>query len=270
MAQLLTIMRRLRDPLTGCPWDLKQDFASLRDYTLEEAYEVAEAVDRQDYENLRDELGDLLFQVVFYAQLAQEQGRFDFQQVAQAICEKLERRHPHIFNNLAQPMSAEQVRHSWERIKADERTEKQRKKSQDPSVLADIPNALPAMIRAEKIQQRVSRVKFDWETIEGVIEKLEEEIREVREVLKQNALSTDTYHEQDVLKEELGDLLFSCINLVRFAGYKSEIILRQANDKFIRRFNKVERVLQKENIPIENAGSELLNQLWQLAKQENI
>jgi len=215
---LQRIMARLRDPERGCPWDVEQDFASIAPYTIEEAYEVADAIQRDDMAALKDELGDLLLQVVFHSRMAQEAGAFDLDDVIGAICDKMIRRHPHVFGDgEASP--------GWDAIKAAERAEK----DEDSSALAGVALALPALLRAEKLQKRATRVGFDWDNISDVKNKLLEEIEELSEAVA-----------PDHVAEEVGDLLFAAVNLARHRGVDSEVALRAANLKFERRFRAME------------------------------
>lgn len=225
--QLIAIMARLRDPQSGCPWDRKQDFASIAPYTLEEAYEVADAIAHGDMEELRGELGDLLFQVVFHARLAEEQGDFGFEDVAQTICDKMIRRHPHVFGD-ADFADEAALRQAWETAKHAERQDKQ----PDNSAVSGVAKALPALVRADKLQKRAARVGFDWDEATGAFEKVREEIAEV-EAAHQEA---DPAH----LEEELGDLLFALVNVTRKLGVDAEQALRAANSKFERRFRAME------------------------------
>lgn len=227
MHRLLDIMARLRDPQTGCPWDLKQTFATIAPYTLEEAYEVADAIEHGDLEELRGELGDLLFQVVFHARMAEEQGAFAFDDVAQAICDKMIRRHPHVFGDADFADEAE-LRQAWEAAKQAERGHRQ----QDDSALAGVARALPALVRADKLQKRAARVGFDWEDASGAFDKVREEIAEV----EQARAGADP----DALEDELGDLLFAMVNVSRLLGVDAEHALRRANAKFERRFRAME------------------------------
>jgi ATP diphosphatase len=223
LAELLSIMAKLRDPNGGCPWDLEQDFATIAPYTIEEAYEVAEAIHRGDPEELKQELGDLLLQVVFHAQMAKEKGWFDFHDVAQAIGEKMIRRHPHVFGD-QKIETAEAQTANWEAIKAEER------KAKSTSVLDDVPHALPALMRAEKLQKRAARLRFDWPEAAPVYDKIAEELDEVREAVG----------DADRLEDELGDLFFACANLARHYKVDPEEALRRANRKFERRFRAIE------------------------------
>ena len=215
---LLAIMTRLRDPANGCPWDLKQNFRTILPYTLEEAYEVAEAIEQDDMGDLRDELGDLLFQVVFHAQMAREQGSFDFSDVVHGICDKMLRRHPHVFAE-ADFADEHQVHANWEREKAAERERKG--ESESAGVLDGVAQALPALVRAEKLQRRAARVGFDWDALEGVVGKVREELGECEQTAHTQADPLSRVH-------EAGDLLFSCVNLARHLGVDAEQALRTA------------------------------------------
>lgn len=250
---LKSIMQDLREPSSGCPWDLKQNYQSIIPYTIEEVYEVADAVERENYSDLKDELGDLLFQVVFYAQLASEDGFFDLDDVISNICEKLERRHPHVFSQ-QKNLSEEQISKAWEDIKAEERESK----SEDSSVslLDDIPNVLPELKRAHKIQSRVAKQGFDWPEVNHVWQKLDEEALEIKQAVDLG--------EQQHIEEELGDLLFVCVNLARHYKVDADIALRKANNKFIRRFKHVESLAEK---PISEYSLEQLEAFWQESKK---
>ena len=232
VSRLLDIMARLRDPQRGCPWDLRQTYASIVPYTLEEAYEVADAIQRGDMAELRDELGDLLFQVVFYSQIAREQGHFDFDDVARGIGDKMLRRHPHVFGD-AEYRDEEQLRLAWEQNKADERAA--RGSGAADSQMDGVARALPALIRAEKLQRRAARVGFDWPAARGAFEKVREEVGEIEAELEDA--------DPDRLQDELGDLLFAMVNLVRLLGQDAEQTLSRANEKFERRFRSMERAL---------------------------
>ncbi len=259
---LLEIMRRLRDPQHGCPWDLQQDFASITTHTLEEVYEVIDAIERRDYADLKDELGDLLFQIVFYAQLAGEQGEFVFADLVEAIAEKLVRRHPHVFAGDATQRSAAaetDLGRSWERIKAQERRRKARQKRLPDTVLGDIPRALPALIRAQKLQHRAACAGFDWDSVAGVLDKLREELQEVESALEQR--------DPVGVEEELGDLLFSCVNLVRKAGLNAERTLRRANSKFQARFAEMAALALQQGHSLEDLSAQQLDNLWEQVKR---
>jgi ATP diphosphatase len=257
--KLCWIMSELRNPETGCPWDLKQTFASIIPHTIEEAYEVADAIEREDFEELPKELGDLLFQVVFYSQLAKEQQKFDFDDVVSAICEKLIRRHPHVFAE-ADFASEQAIKANWENEKAKERQYKNN--HQFTSILADIPRHLPALSQAQKIQKRCAHVGFDWTNINDVVDKVEEELNEVKvEIAQKNQLA---------LKEELGDLMFAVVNVCRHAGFDAEQLTRQANSKFSKRFQKVEEKVQASNTPFEQQNMQQLELFWQEVKADEV
>jgi len=259
MAALLDIMARLRNPEGGCPWDLQQDFASIAPYTLEEAYEVADAIERHQPGELRDELGDLLFQVVFHAQMASEKGWFDFADVVDAINTKMLRRHPHVFGDES-VADARAQSEAWERHKEHERA--QRGDKTDVSALADIPVALPALVCAQKIQRRAARVGFDWNRVDEVLEKLEEEVAELRDAIA-------TRESQQRQCEELGDILFSCVNMARFLDADAEQVLRQSNSKFMHRFRKVESLVDKAGCQLSECSLAELESFWQQAKRES-
>ena len=255
--RLLQIMQALRDPEGGCPWDRAQTFQTIVPHTLEVAYEAAVAIERGDMADIRDELGDLLFQVVFYAQLGKEQGEFDFDAIATAIAEKLERRHPHVFGDRQYANTEEQNRH-WEELKAEERADKSG--ADAPSVLDGITPTLPALSLAHKLQKRAAQVGFDWPDHQGVLEKVQEEIAEVQQAWVQG---------QAALQEEIGDLLFSCVNLARHAGVDSETALRQANRKFSQRFRAVESQLAQTDTPLGVADIATMEAAWCKAKQSS-
>jgi MazG family protein len=252
--RLIEIMARLRDPKTGCPWDLEQDFKSIAAYTVEEAYEVADAIEREQYDELKDELGDLLLQVVFHARMAQEAGLFGFDDVAAAINDKMIRRHPHVFGDAVQRDSAAQTV-EWEAQKARERASSRK----GDGVLADIPLALPAVKRAQKLQARAARVGFDWPDAEQVFEKVAEEIAEVKQAIR--------LRDPEEIAEEIGDLMFVCTNLGRKLDVNVEAATRSANAKFERRFGYIERALAARGRRPEDASLEEMEALWVEAKQ---
>ena len=254
---LLDIMARLRDPDGGCPWDLEQNFASIAPYTIEEAYEVADAIERGDMGDLKDELGDLLLQVVFHAQMAKEEGRFDFPDVVRAICEKMIRRHPHVFGDEEQ-RSAGAVKGRWEEIKAEEKAEKGKAPT---SILDDVPLALPALARAIKLQNRAARVGFDWPDTTQVIDKLNEEMLELSAEVAKGG-------DPDRLEDEMGDLLFVYANLARHMKVDPEAALRRANAKFRRRFGRIEEKLAAAGKRPEESSLEEMDALWNEAKAE--
>jgi len=276
---LRVIMARLRDPDTGCPWDVRQTFATVAPYTIEEAYEVADAIARQDTADLRDELGDLLLQVVFHARMAEEAGDFTFDDVATAISDKLVRRHPHVFSPdpLAQSGPDSGKDRPWEGQKATERAEKAAASGRPSSALDDVPLALPALARAEKLQRRAARVGFDWPTLAPVLAKLREELAELeteiarvgagRKRMPDRREDGATASEADArLTEEAGDVLFSVVNLLRHLGLDSEATLRSANAKFIKRFQVVETILAKRGQRPEEVDLRALEACWKTAK----
>ena len=254
LQRLLEIMARLRDPDGGCPWDLEQSFATIVPYTIEEAYEVAEAIERGDRQALREELGDLLLQVVFHARMAEEEGAFAFADVAGTIADKMLRRHPHVFGDSAVPDAAAQTV-AWEEQKARERAAKGAK-----SALEGVGVALPALTRAEKIQSRAARVGFDWGAPRPILDKIEEEIAELRAELDEA--------DRARLEDELGDLLFAVVNLSRHLKVDPEASLRKAIYKFERRFRRVEALLEAAGITAEAAGLDEMERRWQQAKAE--
>lgn len=262
--KLRWIMSQLRDPNTGCPWDLKQTFTSIVPYTLEEAYEVADAIEQKDFSELEKELGDLLFQVIFYSQLGEEEKRFDFDSVVAAICEKLIRRHPHVFakpsNDSKATLSDEAIKANWENEKAKERNAKHKQvdNSDEPlSILADVPKNLPALSQAAKIQKRCSHVGFDWHNKTDVLDKIKEEVLEVEEVLEDHP---------EELAEELGDLLFAVVNLCRHAKEDPEALLRAANKKFTKRFHGVEALAKQSSKAMQEHELSELERYWQQVK----
>ncbi|GAB2944352.1 nucleoside triphosphate pyrophosphohydrolase [Hafnia psychrotolerans] len=259
LQRLLTIMKTLRDPAAGCPWDKEQTFATIAPYTLEETYEVLDAIARKDYDDVRDELGDLLFQVVFYAQMGSEQGLFTFDEICHAISDKLERRHPQIFGDEAawsKEASSKDVLVKWEARKALERAEKSLH-----SALDDIPSALPALMKAHKIQKRCSNVGFDWTTLGPVLDKVYEEIDEVMFEARQAVI------DEEKLGEEIGDLLFATVNLSRHLGHKAEDALQAANRKFERRFRHVESIIREQGMSMEEANLDQMEAAWQQVKK---
>ncbi|MEJ0063574.1 MAG: nucleoside triphosphate pyrophosphohydrolase [Alphaproteobacteria bacterium] len=258
MERLLAVMARLRDPDGGCPWDLKQDFSSIAKHTLEEAYEVVDAIEKGDFEGLKEELGDLLLQIVFYAQMAREEGRFDFAAIAQGIADKLVRRHPHVFGDET-IATAEAMTERWEQDKAKERAAKQTDGA-PPSVLDGVMMALPALSRTQKIVQRATRAGFDWEKAEDVFPKLEEEITE----LKAEIPSGD----RDRLVDELGDVLFTVVCLANKLKIDPETALRGANRKFERRFRGMEAVLSIKNLQTTPISLQEWEQAWIKVKNQ--
>ena len=257
--RLLAIMARLRDPQGGCPWDLEQDFSTIAPYTIEEAYEVADAIDRNDLAGLKDELGDLLLQVVFHAQMAREQGAFGFDEVATAISEKMVRRHPHVFAE-ARFADADAQTLNWEAIK---RAERAAAGEEDGSALAGISRGLPEWQRAVKLQSRAARTGFDWPGHGPVIAKLHEEIEEVRVEFERGAVADN--HER--LEDEIGDLLFVAANLARHAKVDVGAALRRANHKFERRFRAMEAMAEADGTPLPSLDLEQQDAYWARAKR---
>ncbi len=258
--RLLDIMAKLRDPDGGCPWDLEQSFTTIVPYTIEEAYEVAEAIDAEDWPALRDELGDLLFQVVFYARMAEEAGLFDFDDVAAGAAEKMVRRHPHVFGNVTVEGAEEQTR-AWETHKAAEREARAASDGRPPSVLDGVAGRLPASARATKLQARAARVGFDWPDIAPVFDKIDEEIGEIRAALDEGASAEE-------MTDEIGDLMFACINLARHADVDVETALRGVNAKFERRFRRIETLLAADGRAPQGSTLEEMDVLWDRAKAE--
>lgn len=255
---LLAIMARLRDPERGCPWDVQQDFASIAPYTIEEAYEVADAIDRGDFDDLREELGDLLLQVVFHAQMAAEQGRFGFDDVAQAISAKMIRRHPHVFGD-AHYADLGAQKQAWEELKAAERAAKG--EAHDASALAGVSHGLPEWKRATKLQQRAATVGFDWPDHRPVLDKLAEELDEVR-------AEFDAGADPARLEDEIGDVLFVAANLARHAGVDFSRALRHANAKFERRFRRMEQLAAEAGGTLSERDLAAQEALWRRAKQD--
>lgn len=260
MKRLLAIMRALRDKQTGCPWDIEQTFASIAPYTIEEAYEVADAIDRGDRQDLREELGDLLLQVVFHAQMASEEGAFAFDDVVEAICEKMIRRHPHVFAD-AQIENASAQTAAWE---AQKQAERKAKGEQDDSALAGIARGLPEWQRAAKLQNRAARTGFDWPDYRPVLAKLREELDEVEAEFAAREVGASAR-----LEEELGDLLFVAVNLARHAGVDPGSALRRANRKFEQRFRAMERSAKGSGEVFSELTLEQQERLWQQVKQQD-
>jgi ATP diphosphatase len=264
---LLEIMRRLRDPQSGCPWDIEQDFATIAPYTIEEAYEVADAIDRNDLAHLKDELGDLLFQVVFHARMAEEGGHFAFDDVVAAICDKLVRRHPHVFATQARkPADAAAVLVAWEEHK---KRERQAAAGDAPlSALDGVARGLPEWQRAVKLQKRAATVGFDWPHVDDVFAKLHEEIDEVRAEFAALGQAPDADVARERLEDELGDLLFVAANLTRHGGVDFGGALRRANAKFERRFRRMEALARAAGTPLESLDLAQQDALWNAAKAE--
>ncbi|MBL4626846.1 MAG: nucleoside triphosphate pyrophosphohydrolase [Roseicyclus sp.] len=262
MHRLRAIMARLRDPVSGCPWDVEQTFESIAPYTIEEAYEVADAIERRHWDDLKGELGDLLFQSVFHAQMAADQGLFDFDDVARAIGDKMISRHPHVFGDESNAKSATQQVSDWEGVKAAERAAKARAARSGNGVLDDVTLGLPALMRAEKLQKRAARVGFDWPEIGQVIDKIAEEARELAE-------ARDTLP-QEKIEEEMGDLLFVIANLARHLKVDPEVALRRANAKFVRRFAYIEQQLMARSSSPEASDLAEMDALWDAAKADGL
>ena len=273
ISRLIEIMAALRTPNTGCPWDLEQDFKSIAPYTIEEAYEVADAIERGDMEDLRLELGDLLLQSVYHARLAEEEGHFSFADVVEGITQKMIRRHPHVFgdaNGSAEEYSAiGMAKGTWERIKAEEKAEFAEKraanglpaKPEQQSLLDDVPTTLPGLAAAVKLQNKASKVGFDWNDPRAVIAKIREEIQEVEEVLDASEL------DQDHLEDEIGDVLFALANLARHLDIDPDKALRRVNTKFRRRFRYIEDNIKERGHTMESANLETMDNLWNQSKK---
>ncbi len=257
VTRLRRLMKQLRDPNEGCPWDLKQSFKTIAPYTIEEAYEVADAIERGDMDDLREELGDLMFQVVFYAQLGEEEGHFTFDEICDGITAKMIRRHPHVFGNDTERSADEQTL-AWEDIKALERKEKHLNIRDYESILNNVPLGLPALTRAEKLQKRAARIGFDWPNLDGVMDKICEESQELSE-------AADTMN-PDAIEDEMGDLLFALTNLARKLGVDPETALRRTNNKFTQRFHTIEAHAHERNTDLEALSLEEMERLWQAAK----
>lgn len=275
MANLLAIMARLRTPGTGCAWDLAQDFATVAPYTIEEAYEVADAISRGDLDDLRDELGDLLLQVVFHARMAEERGAFAFPDVVEAITAKMIRRHPHVFGD-APDRSPEAIRGSWARIKAQEKAERHARRAadgapDDTGLLAGVPGGLPPMTRALRLQQVAATVGFDWPDVAQVLDKVDEEIAEVKEALAEmssdNGRAHDHTHARAALESEIGDALFSLVNLARHTGIDPEQALTSTNKKFYNRFNHVQKTIENSGQALNEASLDEMEMHWRDAKR---
>ena len=252
--RLLRVMKQLRDPETGCEWDKRQDFLSISPFTIEEAYEVVDSIEREDYESLKDELGDLLLQVVFHAEIASELGLFKFEDVVNSISEKLINRHPYVFTEQRKHTQEEQL-DNWEEIKS-----KEKEKKNLASIMDDLPRNLPALLRSQKIQKRAGKVGFDWDSEEVCFQKIEEEIIELKEAINSSI--------KDDIKNELGDVLISVVNLAKHLKVDAEDSLRQGNLKFENRFRFIETELKKKNKSLSNTSLEEMDLLWEKAKQD--
>ena len=264
ISRLIEIMAALRTPGTGCPWDLEQNFATIKPYTIEEAYEVADAIERNDMDDLCEELGDLLLQVVFHARMAEEAGEFAFGDVVEAITRKMIRRHPHVFA-VSDAATPDAVKVQWDAVKAEEKRERAERRARRGitedfklGFLGSVHRAQPALTEAVKLQQRAAKVGFDWSEAEPILDKIEEEIGELREALHSG--------NQDKVTDELGDLIFALVNIGRHVKADPEEALRSTNTKFRRRFNYIETSLQQSNETLEAATLERMEELWQAAK----
>jgi ATP diphosphatase len=266
IARLLDIMAALRTPVTGCPWDLEQDFDSIKPYTLEEAYEVADAIERKDLDDLRDELGDLLLQVVFHARMAEELGEFSFGDVVEAITAKMIRRHPHVFA-VSDADDPQKVKKQWDEIKAEEKREKAARRARrgiiddfKAGLLGQVDRAQPALTEAVKLQKQAAKVGFDWSDAAPILDKIEEEIGELREAIQMGR--------RDKIADELGDLIFAVVNIGRHVDADPEMALRGTNTKFRRRFRHIETRLDEVGESLEGASLERMEDLWIEAKRQ--
>jgi len=265
ISRLIEIMAALRTPVTGCPWDLEQDFATIAPYTIEEAYEVVDAIDRGDLDDLKDELGDLLLQVVFHAQMASEQNAFAFGDVVEAITRKMIRRHPHVFADKDGNLASHHVKEVWDRIKAEEKAERAARRPPEEvpahkSLLAGVKAGQPALTRAMELQRKASTVGFDWNDPRAVLAKIREEADEIEAALDRN--------DKQELTEETGDLMFALVNLARHVDADPEAALRATNAKFERRFSYIERALEAQGRTLEQASLAEMDALWNEAKSE--
>jgi ATP diphosphatase len=261
ISRLIEIMAQLRTPVTGCPWDLEQNFATIAPYTIEEAYEVADAITRGDFDDLRDELGDLLLQVVYHARLAEEQNAFAFGDVVEAITRKMIRRHPHVFADQDGKLSPAGVKSAWERIKAEEKAERAARRpqvEQPASLLSGVKPGQPALTQAMELQRKAASVGFDWNDPRAVLQKIREEADEIEAALD--------HSDPQKLAEETGDLLFALVNLARHVGADPEMALRGTNAKFERRFAYIERALAAQGRPLPGASLDEMDELWNEAK----
>lgn len=268
---LIDIMAALRTPVTGCPWDLEQDFSTIAPYTVEEAYEVAEAISRNDLDDLREELGDLLLQVVYHSRMAEEQGAFSFPDVVEAITKKMIRRHPHVFGDDTARTSG-MAKGMWDRIKAEEKAERKARRAAlglpdtEPGYLDAVPSAFPALMEAEKIQRRAARVGFDWDSFAPVIAKIREELDELEAELKDHTAPAVTGNVPDAVKDEMGDVLFALANLARHLEVEPEDALKRTNAKFRRRFAAIEAEATRRGVALEDMTLDEMEAVWQAAK----
>ncbi len=263
LIRLIEIMARLRDPEFGCPWDIVQTFRSIAPYTIEEAYEVADAISRNDFADLKEELGDLLLQVVFHARMAEELGEFSFADVAAAISDKMERRHPHVFGDDKTINDPSGQTTAWEAQKEEERRSKANRNGKTASLLDGIATNLPSVTRALKLQKRAATIGFDWDNIDPVLEKIDEELHELRSEVSRNGSKED-------LEAELGDLMFAVVNLARHLALDPESALRRTNDKFEQRFKFIERSLENAGMDLADASLTDLEHRWQEAKKTEL
>ena len=261
---LIDIMAALRQPETGCPWDVVQTFETIKPYTIEEAYEVADAIERGDRDDLCDELGDLLLQVVFHARMAEEEGAFSFGDVVEAVTRKMIRRHPHVFER-SQADTPERVKAQWSEIKEEEKRERRERRQRrglpaeaNAGHLSAVQRSFPALVEALKLQERAAKVGFDWSEPEPILDKIEEEVGELREALRQG--------NQDKVSDELGDLIFALVNIGRHTGADPEMALRGTNTKFRRRFSHIEQQLEENGEALASASLDRMEELWQSAK----
>lgn len=259
---LIYLMSRLRAPEGGCPWDLEQDFKSITPSTIEEVYEVVDAIEREDWGHLAEELGDLLFQVVFYSQLAREEKLFEFSDIIHSLTDKLVRRHPHVFktgtlrdDGSGSQLNTDEVLNNWEKIKADER-----KAKGQVGVIDDVPLALPALQRAQKLQKRVAKAGMDWRSVDAVFEKIDEEIDELKEAIAGQS--------KEDIQNELGDVLFCCVNLARHLGLDADQSLRASNNKFADRIRAMEAMLKSDGQAWSDCDDDVLDKMWERAKQQ--
>lgn len=259
MEKLLKIMEKLRDPKNGCPWDIEQDFESIAPYTIEEAYEIHDAIERQNWSDLKEELGDLLLQVVFHSQMAKEKGLFSFNDVVDSIAQKMIDRHPHVFGD-KKIESAEAQSMAWEDVKKQERLKKKTKPNEHVSQMDNIPLALPALKRSEKLQKRAAQVGFDWTTEQQIINKINEELEEVKQEIKEK-------NEHSKIQEEIGDLLFAVSNLARKYSFDVEETMKKANKKFEKRFRQMEKNTLQNGQSIEKLTIDEMEQEWQNIKK---
>lgn len=270
---LIDIMAALRKPVTGCPWDLEQDFGTIAPYTVEEAYEVAEAISRNDLDDLREELGDLLLQVVYHARMAEEEGAFSFPDVVEAITKKMIRRHPHVFGS-EEARSSGMAKGMWDKIKAEEKAERKARRAAmglpdtEPGYLDAVPSAFPALMEAEKIQRRAAKVGFDWDTLAPVFAKIREELDELEAELKDHTTPAVTGSVPEAVKDELGDVLFAVANLARHLEVEPEAALKRTNAKFRRRFAAIEAEASRRGTTLEALTLDEMEEIWQAAKRK--